>query len=450
MPTALSLAVIAGALAVIAGALAASPVSAGVPAPTAGTNSESVRLAAAQAATSVSDTYRLVVLGDSVSVGYEPNVTNWNDIYGYGDRLYEQALLHGRSEMSNYAIAGLTTEGLINLLQGAKDKKKLTISQIQDFSQYPDERVAQLASDVGSRTPELNESLKQADAVALTIGGNDFLDYVKNLLEEDPKDAIAQLDAEIDGLLNNYTIQAKQAVELLHELAPNAVIKLTDQYLPMPVQYDADLYADLIGVTDKLAGLLDQLEQGLDAQDVPLDIVHIRSLFAGKEMSLTHIYYDKDVHPNQTGYAAIARQFSDSLWHSYTSIPAADKTKNGTALAPAIYINGKSLSTPNQPMLKNSTTFLALRDVADATGALVQWDSKTQTATFTKGANKVVIAIGSKTMTVNGIQKELTTAAYLQKVGSEQKTYVPLAAIATGLQYQVVYRSKLNTAFINS
>lgn len=434
-------------VAVIAGALAASPFAAATASAPVG---ESARLAAIQAETSVSSPYRIVILGDSVSVGYEPGVKEWKDVYGYGDRLYEQALLHGRSELSNYAVVGLTSEGLTNLLQGAKDNKKLTFDQIQDFSKFTDERITTLANEVGAKTSELNGALKQANLVAMTIGGNDFLDYIRSLLDKDPQEAVAQLHAEIDTKLNNYAAQVKKAVQLIHELAPNAVIKLSDQYLPMPVQYDADLYGQFIKVTDTLAELLDEMEAELDEEGVPVDIVHIRSLFAGKEMSLTHIYYEKDVHPNQLGYAAIAEQFSDSIWQSYTPIPVTEKTKNGKPVAPAIYIDGKALSSPNQPMLRNSTTFLALTDVANATGATYKWDNKTQTVTFVKGRNTVAITIGSKTLKVNGETKPLATPAYLQQVGSAKKTYVPLAAIATGLEYQVVYRSSLNTAFIHS
>lgn len=440
---ALSVTALAGAIAISSFAVGA----AGIPAANA---AGTVQSTTTQTQTSVSSPYRIVVLGDSVSVGYEPGVKDWSDIYGYGDRLYEQALLHGPAELSNYAVVGLTSEGLTNLLQGAKDKKKLTHSQIQDFTKFPDDRIIGLADEIGAKTVALNSALANSNLVAMTIGGNDFLDYIRSLLDLDPKDAAVKLNAEIDGKLNNYTDQVKKAIQLIHELAPQATIKLTDQYLPMPVQYDAALYDQFIKVTDNLADRLDQLAKELDDEGIAVDVVPIRSLFAGKEMSLTHIFYDKDVHPNQQGYAAIAEQFSDAIWQSYTRIPAKDKLKNGQPVAPAIYINGQALTTPNQPMLRSSTTFLALTDVADATGAQVKWDNKTKTATFVKGANTVSITLGSKTMKVNGAAKALAVPAYAQQVGSVSKTYVPLAAIATGLQYQVVYRSHLNTAFINS
>ena len=53
-----------------------------------------------------------VALGDSISVGYEPGMTETSIPYGYVDRLYEQALFHHRTEVQNYGILGITSKGL--------------------------------------------------------------------------------------------------------------------------------------------------------------------------------------------------------------------------------------------------------------------------------------------------------------------------------------------------
>ncbi|WP_027093831.1 stalk domain-containing protein [Cohnella thermotolerans] len=405
---------------------------------------------AAAAAATAGQPYRIVVLGDSVSVGYEPGIVSAADIYGYGERLLDQALLHGRAEESNYAVLGLTTEGLTRLLQGAKDKKPLTASQLQAFDPGADPRALEQANGIAARTAELNAALAQADLVAMTIGGNDFLDYIRELALLDTKDALTSLDEEIDSKLNNYAEQLSAALKLLHELAPGASIKLTDQYLPLPERFNAELYARLKQVTDDLADRLDGIAQDLTSEGVDIQIVHVRDLFVGKELSLTHIFTDTDVHPNQAGYSAIAERFAESIWNSYTAIPAAGKGTPASPAAPAIYIDGRLLATANKPKLKNGTTFLALSDVAAATGAELGWDNKTRTAVFRKDGREVSITVGSKTMKANGTARSLTAPAYLETVGKTQKTYVPLAAVANGLQYQVVYRSKLNTAFIHS
>lgn len=115
----------------------------------------------------------------------------------------------------------------------------------------------------------------------------------------------------------------------------------------------------------------------------------------------------------------------------------------------SIVVKGKELNTPNKPILKNGQNFLALKDILNAVGANGKWDNKTSSATVIYGGRTVVISIGSKTIKVNGTDVAIDTPAFLHKVGKEDKTYLPLAALATGLGFDVNYSSKLRTAFIN-
>src|SRR5690606_4716111 len=66
---------------------------------------------------------RLVVLGDSLAIGYEPGMTASSIPYGYSDRLYEQSLLRGRATMVNYGLGGLSSAGLRTLLQAVYEGK---------------------------------------------------------------------------------------------------------------------------------------------------------------------------------------------------------------------------------------------------------------------------------------------------------------------------------------
>uniref|UniRef100_UPI000592C15C copper amine oxidase N-terminal domain-containing protein n=1 Tax=Paenibacillus riograndensis TaxID=483937 RepID=UPI000592C15C len=115
----------------------------------------------------------------------------------------------------------------------------------------------------------------------------------------------------------------------------------------------------------------------------------------------------------------------------------------------SIVVKGVELDTPKKPILKNGQNFLALKDILNAVGATGKWDNKTQSATIVYGGKTVVITIGSQTIKVNGAAAAIDTPAFLQKVGNEDKTYLPLAALATGLGFDVNYSSKLRTAFIN-
>ncbi|MNL89948.1 hypothetical protein D3C87_2206180 [compost metagenome] len=52
-------------------------------------------------------------------------------------------------------------------------------------------------------------------------------------------------------------------------------------------------------------------------------------------------------------------------------------------------------------------------------------------------------------MAVNGQKVQVVGPAFLQKSGKEVKTYLPLAALASGLGFDVQYSAQLRTAFIN-
>lgn len=395
------------------------------------------------------DVFRIVALGDSVSLGYEPGVTRAADVYGYADRLYVNALLHGRAQLDNYGALGLQTAGLVKLLEGATAGRKLKADDLQDFSAYNEAAKAQ-ADAVAASAPGIRDSLADADLVTLTIGGNDFAELVRSLVGKTDADAMAAFNTAFDDKLNNYADLMQANIRTIHQLAPQARIEVADQYSPVSKIVGETLYKALSASIDKLTAKLDAMQTSLAAEGIQVNIVHVGSAFLGKEAQYTHfspLFGENDIHPTQSGYEAFARAFAAPIWPEYTEVSPSDKNANP---APAVYIKGKLLTTQNKPQLKSNTTFLALSDVASATGAELTWDNKTKTATFKQNGREVKLAIGSKTIVVNGVAQTLNVPAYLQTVGKESKTYVPLAAITGGLNYQVVYHAKLHTAFINA
>ncbi|WP_182299440.1 stalk domain-containing protein [Cohnella cholangitidis] len=390
------------------------------------------------------ETYRIVALGDSISAGFEPlpEIVNQTAApYGYVDRLYEQALFHGRSELSNYAILGLTTPGLSRLLQGAKDNQRLSSKDLQDFSSY-DTRVARLADAVADRTPELAADLAKANLVVLTIGGNDFGSLIKDTQSKPIESARQIIQDSFDKTMNKYTEDLDKMMTVLHELAPNAQVVLADQYLPLWKKHE--LYEPLKDAVNKLADGLDSIADKLNQRGISLRIAHVSDKFFDNEGPYTYfnVFDGLDTHPKQAGYEAIAQTFADVIWKQYLK-PA----PRAADVPLSVVINGKEL--PGKPVTVDNTTFLALRDVADAVHANLKWMQKTKTAVFSKDGRKVVITIGAKSVIVNGVAQPLNTPAYFQQAGKIQKTYVPLAVISEGLDYQVVFRKKLMTAFIN-
>jgi hypothetical protein len=196
-------------------------------------------------------------------------------------------------------------------------------------------------------------------------------------------------------------------------------------------------------LADEVADKLDLFKDDLDKKGIPLQIAHVSYKFKGDPF-LTHLNpLEMDTHPTQAGYETIAQVFADVVWKKYQK-----PTPRAKGVPISVVING--VESPNKAVIVKNTTFLAIRDVANAVDAEFIWNQKTKTASFSKNGRKVVLTIGAKTIQVNGAIQPLDTPAYFQQSGKELKTYVPLAVISEGLDFQVVFRKQLLTAFINS
>ncbi|RAI88156.1 lysophospholipase L1-like esterase [Paenibacillus pabuli] len=383
-------------------------------------------------AVAVTKEFRLVTLGDSITVGYEPNLKELP--YGYVERLQEQGLLHGRTQVDNYGIAGLKSSGLKNFADAIKEGKALTSEAIQPS--LPDPRAAQ----VGANIAAIRESVAGANLVAITIGGND----VSELLGSADKLSDAELEAKVKELLSSYTANVSAVINDIHEINPNAKIVIADQYQPMPEVAGKALYAKLMEASQGFTATIDGIATEFSAKGIDVKVAHVAKEFIGGEGTMTHMIKDRDFHPNQFGYEAIAKVFAETIWGDYTKLtaPAAGQPMN-------IIVSGKTLDTPYKPIIRNGKNFVAIQDIVNAVGATTVWDNKTSTATITYGDRKVAVKIGATAVQVNGASVAVDTPAFLNKVGTESKTYVPLAMVAEGLGFDVQYVAKLKTVFVN-
>ncbi|OAX45125.1 MULTISPECIES: stalk domain-containing protein [unclassified Paenibacillus] len=383
-------------------------------------------------AISVTKEFRLVTLGDSITVGYEPNLKELP--YGYVERLQEQGLLHGRTQVDNYGIAGLKSSGLKNFADAIKEGKALTSEAIQPS--LPDPRAAQ----VGANIAAIRESVAGANLVAITIGGND----VSELLGSADKLSDAELEAKVKELLSSYTANVSAVINDIHEINPNAKIVIADQYQPMPEVAGKALYAKLMEASQGFTATIDGIATEFSAKGIDVKVAHVAKEFIGGEGTMTHMIKDRDFHPNQFGYEAIAKVFAETIWGDYTKLtaPAAGQPMN-------IIVSGKTLDTPYKPINRNGKNFVAIQDIVNAVGATTVWDNKTSTATITYGDRKVAVKIGATAVQVNGASVAVDTPAFLNKVGTESKTYVPVAMVAEGLGFDVQYVAKLKTVFVN-
>ncbi|MDT3428504.1 lysophospholipase L1-like esterase [Paenibacillus forsythiae] len=402
-----------------------------------GIEARSASSAAAEAAKP--DVVGIVTLGDSITAGYEPGMNSSSKPYGYSERLLEQAWFHGkRATLDNYGILGLTTAGLRNYTAAIKDGTPITADSIQPG--IADPRLDSFAA----RAAQTKAAIAEAKLIAITIGGND----VSSLLLEAKDMSESDLKNRIQELLDVYKVNVTAALENLRAVNPNATIIIADQYQPVPQLYAGQSYAKLMGAAESFTQAVDSLAASVTRSDAPVLVAHAASRFAGQEGSLTHIIADSNFHPTQLGYETIAKAFTELIWGDYR-VPSTFLTPTASQRPMAIVVNRTELNTPNKPIVRGGQNFLALGDVLKAMGASGKWDSKNASATIVYGGRTVVITIGSKTMQVNGQKIAISSPAFLQKSGKELKTYLPLAALASGLGFDVKYSAQLRTAFIN-
>jgi len=176
-------------------------------------------------------------------------------------------------------------------------------------------------------------------------------------------------------------------------------------------------------------------------------VAHSAERFVGRELSLTTILAgglqgDRSaIHPNQNGYDAMGRAFTEAIWGEYLEPSPREKD-----VPLSIFVNGKELKPGSEkPLVRNNFTFLVLRDIANALNANLAWDGKTKSATFTLKGRTVVLTLGSAEITVNGEKRTIPAAPFAEN----GRTYVPLGALSDALGFDVVYRNGIKTAFIN-
>jgi lysophospholipase L1-like esterase len=379
--------------------------------------------------------YRIVALGDSLTVGFEPGMDQNSKPYGYVDRLLEQGLFHSRTEMLNYGIAGLKVAGLEHFVEAAKMGQTITADAIQ--SNLVDPRAEQ----IGASAIQLKSDIQAADVITITIGGNDL----GIIIEEAATLGNDELTLRIQQLLTLYRTTMTSVIADLHEMNNDALIVIADQYQPVPVIANRELYPKLMDASNLFSGVVEKLASDSQSQGVNIKVAHIAKEFVGGESTMTHIIKDRDIHPNQHGYAAIAQVFAGEIWGGEYRKPSTIDN----AAPMTIVVKGKELKSPYQPVLRNNQNYVAIKDIVDAVGATSVWDSHSSSATITYGSQTVVITIGSSSIMVNGESIAINSPAFLNKVGKEGKTYVPVAVLVTGLGFDVKYISTLRTAFIN-
>jgi lysophospholipase L1-like esterase len=359
-----------------------------------------------------------VALGDSLTVGYEPDVFPGIDpmdlnYYGFADRVYEQTLYLGRSEYMNYGLAGMTSTGLKRFLQAVTENRKTSTDEMQPNLADPRGNL------FGAMTSQVKAKLEQADLVTITIGGNDFGDFQDLIKGKSQADVAAIAEAR----LKSYQENADAILKMIYALNPKVRVAIADPYNPVPPA-DPVQYAQVQQVMSSFSGVVDALVKEFAGQGYAIVEAKVSQPFVGHELGWTHIK-EADIHPNQVGYDVMAKVFSTAIWGSYQQ-----PKDNGEI---RVIVDGSELNTPYAPQLMQGTTFVPLREYAEKFGAAVRWNDATKTATITENGRSVSYTVGAGAKLLYG----------------GTKTYVPLRALAEELGLAVQYVRKANLVFVN-
>ncbi|MCI2253877.1 GDSL-type esterase/lipase family protein [Domibacillus sp. PGB-M46] len=230
-----------------------------------------------------------VALGDSIAVGQMHDGTFGN---GYTDMIGTKLASEGVLDTfnKNYAASGQTTGQLLD---------KLKLASVQ-------------------------ESIKEAELVTISIGANDFIQVAKQPGTLSSNEAI--------NLITKVKTNVDQAVSQIQALNPKAKIYLFGYYFPLPH------YAE--GVTkDNLRLAFNLFNNSLKsvATTRQINFVEVAPIFQLNERA--YLLNANDIHPTEAGYQVFYNQFFKQYSIPYATIfpsPSSSwgKTIKKAAVAP--------------------------------------------------------------------------------------------------------------------
>ena len=244
---------------------------------------------------------KMVFLGDSIAAGYGLEGYDKADLYhcdSYANILcsdYTELLKDECGHtMINDAVSGDTSQDLIDLLESG----------------------------------ELDDDLKDSDAVVVSIGGNDVLHIIFGAAETlgwdeekgdfdfsrvDIKKALSALTSmsdDIDEALKGYETNLVTITDLLHEKTDGEIYV---QPLFDPVEYFKDWKMLVDYADEKIDDFNKIVKDGAEKDGVHnYTVIDVGNQFEGRNSQLTNMA-DYDIHPNADGHKVIAETVDKEL-----------------------------------------------------------------------------------------------------------------------------------------
>ena len=107
----------------------------------------------------------------------------------------------------------------------------------------------------------------------------------------------------------------------------------------------------------------------------------------------------------------------------------------------SMQVNGMPVALDAAPFIKDGRTLLPIRALIETLGGTVQWNAQTKTATVALGSRTMVLTVGSTKALVNGSPVTLDVAPMIVK----GRTFLPLRAVAENLGLDLAWDAASQT-----
>ncbi len=165
-----------------------------------------------------------------------------------------------------------------------------------------------------------DKELKHADAIVISIGGNDLLKPLLNIASGENSfsevvDKLFSLGETLDKNLDDYSENLENIMAEIYARNSSSDLSLFVQTLYDPLEGNS-----LTALADMAKEKIDRLNEIIKAEADPLgyEVVDIAKAFEGENVQLTNIE-DMDIHPNAAGHSRIAKTLQPIIEsHIYT------------------------------------------------------------------------------------------------------------------------------------
>lgn len=226
-----------------------------------------------------------LALGDSLAAGITPS----NELgKGYADFLAEELAAQELLQTSNkgFSYPGYKTDDVLKDLEMNVTKPVLGIGHQE-------------------QTATIQQAIKEANLITLSVGANDVLSKVK--FDESGKPIFKP--EEIQAALTNVGMNIQKTLVHIYQLNPNAQVYVMGYYNPFPY-----LSAEIQPILGQLViGLNGAITKGLTG--TPAHFIPTADLIA-KDFT-AYLPNPQNIHLSQAGYKVVKNAFNESLMKNY-------------------------------------------------------------------------------------------------------------------------------------